>query len=736
MSNPSLKDAVEAIHVTIFRDPTARSLEVKNLTLEELRNMVVTTTATSKSDLPWLKLAVFGDKKSDKGCLRNNDNVLEITGIEVDYDAKVMAFEDAVEAVKRAKLTALIYTSPSHAANAPKWRVVLPASRRLLPSSRSKLVARINGVLGGVVAGESFTLSQSYYFGSVNANPDHRAEVVDGDFIDQRDDLDPGALGKGGNDRVPDAKFIEDIRSGAIYHTSLLTLAARRAADGWGAERIIEMLEDLMEKSKGERDKRWHGSYDDIPKLVLSAVEKYAAAAAARRDRGEFFTDLGNARRLVRTHGNDIRYVPAWRCWLTWQDGHWRRDKDGAIVRMAKACIEEMFSEAGLINEEGKRKAMRVHALKSQSAQRLNAMVKLAESEIEVILPADKIDADPYLLGVRNGIIDLRTCEFRNARREDCVTKLAGIAFDPDAKCPNWDAFLKKILDEPLIAYLKRASGYILTGLTGEEVMFILWGGGNNGKSTWREAIFAMMGDYAMAAEASLLVTNNKTGGATPDLARLHGCRFVTINETEQNDQLNEARVKFITSHDKIAARNLYEAPFDFTPTHKTALTTNNKPIVKSTNVGTWRRINLVPFVMTIAAEDRNQNFREEKLLPELDGILNWALAGLREYWRKGLEPPTVVTDATNEYKSDMDLIGSWIEERCLVDPVAEETTAALHVDYVEWARHAGASHAMSSIALGRELVDRGFARKKVNRGRGVGGLKLDPARPPLLRAF
>ena len=143
----------------------------------------------------------------------------------------------------------------------------------------------------------------------------------------------------------------------------------------------------------------------------------------------------------------------------------------------------------------------------------------------------------------------------------------------------------------------------------------------------------------------------------------------MTINETAQNDHLNEARVKFITSHDMIAARNLYEAPFDFPPTHKTFLTTNNKPVVKSTDEGTWRRIHLVPFIMFIPVDQRDANFREKKLLPELAGILNWALAGLKEYRRVGLDPPTVVTDAINEYRSDMDIVGSWIEERCEVAP-------------------------------------------------------------------
>jgi putative DNA primase/helicase len=241
-------------------------------------------------------------------------------------------------------------------------------------------------------------------------------------------------------------------------------------------------------------------------------------------------------------------------------------------MRMAKSAVEEMFIETAQIGDEDKRAAARNYALKSQSAPRLAAMVTLAETEGEVVLPAKELDADPYLLGVKNGVIDLRTVAFRAARQEDYLTKIAGAAFDPEAKCLNWAAFLAKLFgeDEEMIKYLRRAVGYILTGLTGEEVMFVPWGIGSNGKSTFRETVFALLGDYAAGADASMLVTSRRAGGATPDLARLHGRRLVTINETEQNALLNESRVKFITSHDIITARNLYEEPFDFTPTHKT----------------------------------------------------------------------------------------------------------------------------------------------------------------------
>jgi putative DNA primase/helicase len=460
-------------------------------------------------------------------------------------------------------------------------------------------------------------------------------------------------------------------------------------------------------------------------------VERQIDQARAKvRETSEKLTDLGNARRLIHCHGNDLRYVPTWHGWMSWADGHWRRDEDGAAMRMAKATVEQMHTEAMQTSDENARTSLRAFAIRSQSAQRLAAMVKLAESELEVVACIEKLDADPLLLGVRNGVIDLKDVTFRAARREDYVTKIAGVAFDPKATCPNWLKFLEKIFPaDRLRGYLMRATGYLLTGLTDEEVMFVLWGRGSNGKSTFRETLFALMGDYAVGSDASLLITSKRPGGATPDLARLAGRRLVTVNETEQHSQLNEQRVKFITSHDVITARNLFEDPFDFRPSHKTFLTTNYKPIVKGTDDGIWRRIHLLPFTTIIAKGDRDPSYREKKLLPELSGILNWALEGLRAYWSEGLNPPPEVTEATDEYRVEMDIIGSWIEDRCQSLPDAEETTAALHMDYEQWAKRE-IGFAMSTIAFGRELANRGFTSKKVKRGRGVRGLKLLP--PPM----
>jgi putative DNA primase/helicase len=395
-----------------------------------------------------------------------------------------------------------------------------------------------------------------------------------------------------------------------------------------------------------------------------------------------------------------------------------------------------MYAEAGTLNDAHKRAELGKHALKCEAETRLDAMVSLAETEEEVLLPAHRVDADPWLLGVQNGVVDLQTGKFRAAERGDFITKRAGVAFDPEARCPNWLAFIETITgsNRPLAAYHQRVVGYTLTGSTCEEVLFVLYGIGNNGKSTWRETLHDLMGDYAMAADAGLLVERKTPGGASPELARLKGRRMVAINETAENDKLNEARVKFITSQDKITARNLYEGFFDFVPTHKTFLTTNHKPVIRGTDVGIWRRIHLLPFTITIPQEKVVKDFRALRLIPELPGILNWALAGLIDYSNRGLDPPEAVQAATSEYRHDMDVVGQWIDERCILDPQATVPTAVAYSDYQQWAQ-SEIGWELTRLKFRRNLTDRGFGAAKGTGGqRMTTGLSLKST-PPLYEA-
>jgi hypothetical protein len=199
--------AREKFCVSIIADMYGSSISASEMSLAGLRDLVLNTTAPSKAGLKWLKLARFGTVRSKQNCLRHNDNVTAISGIEGDYDGEVMSLDEAIVIIRRANLKALIYTSANYAPERPRWRIVVPTSVDLPPADRYKLLARINGILGGILEQESFTLSQGFYFGRINSNPDHQAVVVDGDFIDLRPDLDAGAIGKTVAEPRPRAEY-------------------------------------------------------------------------------------------------------------------------------------------------------------------------------------------------------------------------------------------------------------------------------------------------------------------------------------------------------------------------------------------------------------------------------------------------------------------------------------------------------------------------------------------------
>jgi putative DNA primase/helicase len=512
------------------------------------------------------------------------------------------------------------------------------------------------------------------------------------------------------------ATFTRERGPDAITERSLYQWATER---GW--KEPLPSREAQMEQAAGTmQDAVDVALQEDEPKTPGARSEYYA-------------TDLGNAKQVVARYGADICFVPERKCWFVWDGTRWCIDDDGAVMRLAKSVTVEMLREAASLDDSDKRDRQVKHALKCQAAPRLAAMVMLASTEAEVVMRFGKLDADPLLLGVKNGVIDLRTGKFREARREDFITRQADVVFDPEATCPNWDAFQAKITagDNALIAYKQRSLGYCLTGLVVEEKLFIWWGTGSNGKSTERETIYELMGDYAGSASAELLIEKRNDGGATPEVARLKGLRIVMINETNQGAALNEERVKFVTGHDTITARYLHENPFDFYPTHKIILTTNHKPIVKGADRGLWRRLHLWPYTVTIPEDEAEKEFREKKLIPEMSGILNRLLEGLRAYLREGLNPPETVQCATDAYRQDMDIIAQWIDARCTVHPEATVVSKEAFDDYDRWAR-GEFNWALSSAKFYRDMAEREGITSgvKVRGNKGMRGLRLNEPRP------
>ncbi len=449
---------------------------------------------------------------------------------------------------------------------------------------------------------------------------------------------------------------------------------------------------------------------EDEALKCLSSAWKYDAG------RTERLTDMGNARRLVNRLGHDIRYIPEFKKWLLWNSSRWLMDEDGRIMRGAKNTATSIYTEARDASEAGDdamADKLASHARKTQCLNRLKAMLELAKTERGIPVRTSELDQDNYLLGVTNGVINLRTGALREPCQEDYITKQAHVAYDPEAQAPLFIAFLQRIMggNQALVDFIQRAIGYSLTGDTGEQCLFLLHGSGSNGKSTLLNALKELLGDYAMQCPAETLMVKQGGGGASNDIARLRGARFVATSETENGRRFAEAMIKQLTGGDVIAARFLFAEYFEFTPNFKIWLAANHKPVIRGDDYAIWRRIKLIPFAVTIQPEEVDGSL-PDKLRGEYPGILAWAVQGCMEWQTHGLNPPLEVIAATNEYKSEMDLIGRWIEECCITAPQASAQASALHGSYKSWVEGNG-GHPLNSTMFGLKLGDRGFSKVK-----------------------
>ncbi len=430
-------------------------------------------------------------------------------------------------------------------------------------------------------------------------------------------------------------------------------------------------------------------------------------------------TDAANATRLIDQAGLDIRYVGQWGKWLCWDRKRWTLDDHLKIEALAKNSANRLWKDLSAEIAEGglngpDMKSMYGFARYSNNAGGIRAMVAMAKSEPEVGISQAELDTDPWLLNVENGTLDLRTGKLRNHQRDDLITQLAPVSFDPDANCPVWERLLTVIFDEneDLIRYVQQLLGYGLTGVTSEHLLPFGYGTGANGKTTLIEAYMGMLGsDYAMKAPPDLLLA--RQGEAHPtERADLFGKRFVAAVETEAGKRLAESLVKELTGGDRIRARRMREDFWEFAPTHKVWLVGNHKPVVYGTDHGLWRRVKLIPFEVTIP-DAKQDKALPEKLKAEWSGILNWALTGCLDWQQSGMQEPDVVREATEEYATENDEVGEFIAVFCEVGETRESPATKLYDFFQE--RYPD-SH-ISQRIFGAQLAQRGYKSFRFTKG-------------------
>lgn len=429
-------------------------------------------------------------------------------------------------------------------------------------------------------------------------------------------------------------------------------------------------------------------------------------------------TSLGNAERFAFQHQDSVRYCFTWNRWLKWNSRYWEVDETGHIQRLAKQTVRSIYAEATAEDDEARRRALAKHALASESRKNLGDMIELAKSEEGIPVTAAQLDTYTHLLNVQNGTIDLRNGKLSPHRREHLLTHCLDIPYDENASCPQWERFLQRIMNgnQNLINFLQRAIGYSLTSETSEECLFFLHGDGQNGKSTFLEtALMKLLGRYTRKLSIESLMFK-KHSGIPNDIARLKGARAVVTSEAQQGRRLDETLIKDLTGGDTITARYMRSEWFDFQPEFKLWMSGNYKPVILGADEGIWRRINLIPFKVAIPEHERDNNLRH-RLTLELPGILAWAVKGCLAWREQGLNPPSEVTNATTRYRREMDSIGTFLEECCVVTPEAKVAAKTLYEAYKDWCTQSGEHEVLSQKRLGERLTHRGLERRKSTGG-------------------
>lgn len=441
-------------------------------------------------------------------------------------------------------------------------------------------------------------------------------------------------------------------------------------------------------------------------------------------------TDLANARRMLVASGDNLRYCHPWKKWMVWDGKRWKPDDTGQPQREAVAVSDRLWEEArdlkksGLADDEEFAKMMSF-ARYSASSKATREVLQAASNITGYQILPEQMDADPWLLNVQNGTIDLHDGSLKEHDRAQLMTKICPIEYQLNqaAECPVWISFLNKVMDNDpdLVSYLQRLCGYWLTGIVREQMLPILWGDGANGKTTFINVIMDILGmSYSMKAPADFLMAK-RTENHPTEKADLHGKRFVACSETKNNRGLDESMVKELTGTERIRARRMREDSWEFFPTHKIVLCTNHRPTVDGADHGIWRRLRLIPFTVTFWDADKGEDgpaeLRQDKTLPdrlkeEYPAILAWMVKGCLDWSRYGEGLPDVVKLATGDYQQGEDVLAGFFEECCVIGASYRVSATDLYRHYTTWA-NVNHYRSVNQKNFGLAMASRKFQKTK-----------------------
>lgn len=379
------------------------------------------------------------------------------------------------------------------------------------------------------------------------------------------------------------------------------------------------------------------------------------------------FTDLGNAERFVSFCEGRVLFNANSKKWMLFRGTHFVEDAEANVIGVVKKMYRHLrCAGANFVDDNGVSFAK--HIQKSENKQRIEAMLALAQADLS--RTHDSFDRDAFKFNVLNGTIDLKSGRLNPHSRDDLITKVSKVRFDPTAKAPNFMRFLSEVTggSEEVSSYLQRVFGYCMVGSPNSEQSFwVLYGSGDNGKTTLLELVKKVFGPYSATTGISTF-TLSRSEGVRNDLARLVGSRFVTAAETQEGRALDESTVKLITGGEPIVCRYLFKEYFEYVPTWKFFLAVNHLPQITGSDHGIWKRIKVVPFKTQIPKE-RIDRLLPQKLESELPGVLNWMIEGCLKWQNDGLKEPAAVSSENLSYRQSQDSIDDFLAEYTVRDP-------------------------------------------------------------------
>lgn len=491
----------------------------------------------------------------------------------------------------------------------------------------------------------------------------------------------------------------------------------------------------LLNKAIAEAGQVYKPTKEDLTNWVIIKSQE-----DAKKDKVKNFyryDDTGNAERFKDMYGDLVRWNGDISQWMVFNGINWEVDEGGVLIHNLVDTSVERIREENLPVPEEKLKSddpddiklvekAQENQMKWYTRSRNNAGKNNLKAELKSYLASNEsaFDKEDMHFNTQEGVVDLTSGEVFEQEASQFNSKVSNVAFDPYAECPTWLKFLEQVIpDAETRDYVQKCVGYSLTASTREQCLFFLYGSGRNGKSVFIDIVKEIAGSYAGNIQAdSLMVKRYNSGGHNEDVARLKGKRLVTSSEPNEGSRLDEGMIKQLTGEDMVTASYKGKHMFEYKPKYKLWIATNHKPYVRGTDEGIWRRIKIIPFLVTIPEDKVDPNLKA-KLSTELQGILNWAIDGALKWQQEGLKESQAVKEASNEFRQEMDTLQIFIDEMCVLEEGAEVQSSALYACYKSWAS-TNNEHVMTHNKFGRE-VSKKFEKHRTKASVNFKGVKL-----------